>query len=138
MSTGSAGATVTRRTRQREAVADALSGLREFRSAQQIHFLLRERGHAVGLSTVYRTLQNLADGGEIDVLRTDDGEAMYRRCSSTHHHHLLCRHCGRTVEIEGPSVERWAVTVATEHGFSEPTHTMEIVGTCADCTARGE
>ena len=93
-------------------------------------------GDNVGLSTVYRTLQALADGGEVDMLRTEDGEAVYRRCSATHHHHLVCRVCGRTVEVEGPTVERWADGVAGEHGFTEVSHTLEIFGTCPDCSQR--
>jgi Fur family ferric uptake transcriptional regulator len=123
----------TRPTRQRRAVAGALQRFEDFRSAQDIHDLLRKNGENVGLSTVYRTLQALADGGEVDVLRTEDGEAVYRRCSTTHHHHLVCRSCGRTVEVEGPTVERWADSVADRHGFTDVSHTLEIFGTCPDC-----
>ncbi|CAN5692402.1 Fur family transcriptional regulator [soil metagenome] len=122
-----------RPTRQRRAVASALQSFEDFRSAQDIHDLLKRGGKDVGLSTVYRTLQALADGGEVDMLRTEDGEAVYRRCSATHHHHLVCRTCGRTVEVEGPTVERWADGVAGEHGFTEVSHTLEIFGTCPDC-----
>jgi Fur family transcriptional regulator, ferric uptake regulator len=123
----------TRPTRQRRAVASAMQSFDDFRSAQDIHDLLRKSGSAVGLSTVYRTLQALADGGEVDVLRTEDGEALYRRCSEQHHHHLVCRSCGRTVEVAGPTVERWADSVAADHGFREVSHTLEIFGTCPDC-----
>lgn len=126
-------ATSPRTTRQRRAVSAVLGDLDGFHSAQQIHDRLRQRGESVGLSTVYRTLQALADAAEVDVLRTDDGAAIYRRCSSGHHHHLVCRACGRTVEVEGPTVERWADNVAAEHGFSEVAHTLEIFGRCADC-----
>jgi Fur family transcriptional regulator, ferric uptake regulator len=122
-----------RSTRQRAAVASALEEVDEFRSAQELHDILRHRGDSVGLTTVYRTLQSLADAGEVDVLRTDDGEAMYRRCSRGHHHHLVCRSCGRTVEVEGPAVEKWADAVAAAHGFVDVAHTMEIFGTCAQC-----
>jgi len=122
-----------RPTRQRRAVAACLGSFDDFRSAQDIHDLLRRNGQTVGLSTVYRTLQALADSGEVDVLRTEDGEAIYRRCSTSHHHHLVCRVCGRTVEVEGPTVERWADTVAGEHGFTDVSHTLEISGTCPDC-----
>jgi Fur family transcriptional regulator, ferric uptake regulator len=125
-----------RPTKQRAAVAAVLDELEGFRSAQDLHALLRQRGENVGLTTVYRTLQALADAGEVDVLRADDGEAVYRRCSSGHHHHLVCRHCGRTVEVEGPAVERWAERVASEHGFVEVSHTIEVFGTCAACAAR--
>ena len=123
-----------RSTRQRAAVAHLLQQLDDFRSAQDLHEELRTRGEGIGLTTVYRTLQSLADAGEIDVLRIDSGEAVYRRCSRHHHHHLVCRTCGRTVEVEGPAVEKWAEKVATENGFSEVSHTVEVFGTCADCT----
>ena len=122
-----------RPTRQRRAVAAAMETFDDFRSAQDIHDLLKRAGENVGLSTVYRTLTALADGGEVDVLRTEDGEALYRRCSGKHHHHLVCRACGRTVEVEGPAVERWADAIAAEHGFIDVSHTLEIFGTCRSC-----
>ncbi|MEU2389831.1 Fur family transcriptional regulator [Streptomyces globosus] len=125
-----------RSTRQRAAVAAALDEVDEFRSAQELHDMLRHRGDSVGLTTVYRTLQSLADAGEVDVLRTSDGESVYRRCSTgDHHHHLVCRGCGKAVEVEGPAVEKWAESIAAEHGFVNVAHTVEIFGTCADCAA---
>jgi Fur family ferric uptake transcriptional regulator len=129
--------TAPRATRQRQAVLDALAEVEDFRSAQQVHELLSSRGSGIGLATVYRTLALYADHGLVDVLRSEDGEAIYRRCSDTHHHHLVCRSCGATVEVEGPAVERWTSAIAAEHGFAELSHTLEIVGTCADCRKAG-
>ncbi len=123
-----------RNTRQRRAVGAILDDLDGFASAQEIHDILARRGDKVGLSTVYRNLQALVDAAEVDSLRGDDGEVMYRRCSSGHHHHLVCRTCGRTVEVEGPTVERWADRVAGEHGFTDVAHTLEIFGTCGECS----
>ncbi|MBA2641164.1 MAG: transcriptional repressor [Nocardioidaceae bacterium] len=122
-----------RATRQRRAVDAVLAEVDDFRGAQEIHDVLRRRGDSVGLSTVYRTLQALADSGEVDVLRGADGETRYRRCSQGHHHHLVCRDCGRTVEVEGPAVERWMDSVAARHGFHDVAHTLEVIGTCAGC-----
>ncbi|GAA1970999.1 Fur family transcriptional regulator [Terrabacter lapilli] len=122
-------------TRQQAAVAELLERSDDFTSAQTVHARLREAGAGVGLATVYRTLQSMVEAGTVDVLRTDDGEAVYRACSTHHHHHLVCRSCGRTVEVEGPAVERWADKVASEHGFTAVTHTLEIFGTCAGCAA---
>lgn len=125
-----------RMTRQRTAVADALTSVEDFRSAQQLHELLRDQGHGIGLATVYRTLQALAEAGVVDVLRTDDGESVYRRCErSEHHHHLVCRSCGATVEIDGPAVETWAAQIGARHGYSDISHTIELFGTCAACAA---
>ncbi|HKS46006.1 MAG TPA: Fur family transcriptional regulator [Amycolatopsis sp.] len=123
-----------RATKQRAAVVDLLAEIDDFRSAQELYDELRKRGDEIGLTTVYRTLQSLSEAGEIDVLRTGSGEAIYRRCSKHHHHHLVCRHCGRTVEVEGLAVERWAEKMAASHGFSDISHTVEIVGTCESCT----
>ena len=98
-----------------------------------MHEILASSGSPVGLATVYRTLQLYADSGEVDALRREDGEAIYRRCSETHHHHLVCRSCGATVEVEGPAVEKWTRAMAAEHGYTDVSHTLEIFGTCASC-----
>ena len=124
-----------RSTRQRAAVSALLDRLDDFRSAQEIHEELRRCGEGIGLTTVYRTLQGLADSGEVDVLRIDTGEAVYRRCETAHHHHhLVCRACGTAVEIDGPAVETWAQQVAAENGFSDLSHTVEIFGLCRGCS----
>jgi Fur family ferric uptake transcriptional regulator len=122
-----------RPTRQRRAIAAVLRTFTDFRSAQEIHELLTRSGETVGLATVYRTLQLLAELGEVDVLRNEDGEAIYRACSDTHHHHLVCRSCGATVEVEGPTVERWTTAIADDHGFTDISHSLEIFGTCPRC-----
>ena len=131
--------TTTRRhqTRQRTAVSAALDEVQEFVSAQQLHARMREHGTGVGLATVYRTLQNLAADGEVDVLRTDEGEAVYRRCSTGHHHHLICRQCRRTVEVDSIAVERWARRIAEENGFADVEHVLEVFGICGSCASRG-
>lgn len=135
MTTSTSGSSPIRRTRQRTAVQSALESREDFMSAQQLHDLLRQQGESVGLTTVYRSLQALADSGDVDSLVTDEGETVYRRCSPEHHHHLVCRTCGRTVEIAGPAVETWADAMAREHGFTDISHTLELFGLCAACSA---
>ncbi|WMF04460.1 Fur family transcriptional regulator [Micromonospora robiginosa] len=125
-----------RTTRQRSAVSALLDEVEGFHSAQDLHAMLRRRGDRIGLTTVYRTLQALADADEIDVMRPPGGEHLYRRCSGGHHHHLVCRGCGRTVEVAGPAVEKWADRISAEHGFTEVSHTLEIFGTCPACAGR--
>jgi Fur family ferric uptake transcriptional regulator len=110
-----------------------MTTLDEFRTAQDVHAELRERGEAIGLATVYRTLARMAADGEIDSIRTPDGVAAYRRCSAGHHHHLVCRECGRTVEITPPDLEAWAEEVGREFGFTQIDHELELFGRCADC-----
>ena len=126
-----------RTTRQKRALEQLLAAGADFRSAQEIHAELRAGGNRVGLTTVYNNLRALAERGAVDTVRTEAGETLYRRCEShAHHHHLVCRVCGATVEISGPAVERWAETAAAAEGFVDVRHTVEIVGTCPQC-ARG-
>jgi Fur family ferric uptake transcriptional regulator len=126
-----------RATRQGDAVRAALQNGGGFRSAQDVYAALRAEGSSVGLSTVYRHLQNLVDDGVVDVIHTPDGEATYRYCGSPatgrHHHHLVCRSCGRTEEIEGRAIERWAGEVAERYGYAEVDHTVELFGRCPHC-----
>jgi Fur family ferric uptake transcriptional regulator len=124
-----------RATRQRAALTALLENIDDFRSAQELHDELRKRGEGVGLTTVYRTLQQMAAAGAVDTLRTDTGESVYRLCSEQHHHHLVCRQCGSTVEISGGEVETWAAEIARNHGFSDVSHTIEIFGICGSCGA---
>lgn len=121
-------------TRQGELIADVLGDLSEFSSAQEIHAELRRRGHPVGLTTVYRHLNLLAERGGVDALHTPEGETVYRRCAAeAHHHHLICRSCGKTLEFEGEEVERWAESIARSANFHDVSHTVEIFGTCDEC-----
>lgn len=128
----------TRQTWQRAAIRDLLHGGEEFRTAQQVHDQLRDGGAKVGLATVYRALQAMAEADEVDVLRTPDGEAAYRQCSKGHHHHLVCRSCGYSIEISAHEVEEWAASVAAAHGFTDAGHELEIFGLCADCAQRSK
>jgi Fur family ferric uptake transcriptional regulator len=123
----------TRSTRQKRALAEVLDESDGFRSAQDLYVELRARGENVGLTTVYNQLRALADSGQVDSVRADDGETLYRRCGAEHHHHLVCRFCGRTVEVQGPEIERWANRVAEANRYVDIQHTFEIVGTCRDC-----
>jgi Fur family ferric uptake transcriptional regulator len=124
-----------RNTKQREEVWHALERNPGFVSAQELHQALRGVGSTIGLATVYRTLNSLADEGTVDAL-TREGESLYRACSPGHHHHIMCRECGVTQEIEATAVEAWAKQVATEHGYADPQHIVDIFGTCGACQPR--
>jgi Fur family ferric uptake transcriptional regulator len=132
----SLGGTRVRGTKQAGALASVLDSLPGFWSAQQIHAELRRRGERIGLTTVYRHLQVLSEDGRVDTIRDAGGETLYRRCrSATHHHHLICRVCGTSVEVEGRAVEQWAEKVAAEAGFTAVDHTVELFGLCPRCGA---
>ena len=82
------------------AVITTLERAGGFASAQEVFQLMRKQGKSTGLATVYRALQKAATENTVDVIRKDDGEALYRLCATGHHHHLVCTSCGKTVEVK--------------------------------------
>lgn len=124
----------TKTTKRRALIAAAVEENSEFVTAQQIHAQLRSAGESVGLATVYRALQAMEEAGQLDSIRTGEGESAYRVCSSGHHHHLICRQCGKTVEIFPEGLEDWVANIAAENGFSDPDHLVEVWGLCSQCS----
>ena len=125
-----------RPTPQRTEVLQALAGHQEFISAQLLHAGMLVAGSRVGLSTVYRTLTALATAGRADVVRESSGERLFRyRPDADHRHYLLCRRCGISVPVDSGPVETWVDTIAENSGFADVQHTVELAGTCTDCTA---
>ena len=123
---------IVRQTRQKDAIRDALNGCDEFISAQELHRKLEDRGEHIGLATVYRQLNALAEAGRADTVRLD-GQQLFRLCGDDgHHHHLVCTNCGKTVEIESPS-ESWLKGISDKYGFTIERHTLEVFGLCEDC-----
>ena len=127
---------IKRNTWQKDAVLHTLSEAQGFVSAQDLHLTLRQHGSTIGLATVYRVLNNLVTEGKADTLTSNDGGMLYRDCSKEHHHHLVCKSCGLTVEIEALEAEYWATKVAKENGFTDVSHTIDIFGLCAKCSTK--
>ncbi len=132
------GETMQRMTKQRQAIWELLRSEKNFLSAQEVHDALERSGEAIGLATVYRNLQALAANGSVDVLRLENSETqLFRYCAeSVHHHHMVCRSCGKTVEISGAGIESWAEGIAAEHGFTRLSHSFEIFGLCDRCSRK--
>jgi Fur family ferric uptake transcriptional regulator len=128
---------VKRMTPQKSEVRNALRDASGFVSAQALHSALTAAGSRIGLATVYRALNELVEAGSADTLQSPSGEAMFRGCATSgHHHHLICRRCGTVVEVHSEVVEDWARTSAREHGFVDVGHVLDIYGVCSECVSR--
>ena len=123
-----------RNTWQKTAVLEQLSNTDEFVSAQELHQKISQSGKKLGLTTVYRALTEMVEQGMADSLSISDGEMRYRICTPEHHHHLICRVCGKTVEFDMPGFEELALQVAKANGFTELSHEIELFGVCKDCS----
>jgi len=124
----------TRNTAQRREVIGVLGRVQGFVSAQDLHELIIKDGGQISLATVYTQLRKLVESKDVDIVMTDRGESLYRRCVvDVHHHHLACRNCGATVEVDAPQLEKWANEIATKNGFKDLRHVIELNGICQKC-----
>jgi Fur family ferric uptake transcriptional regulator len=131
----------TRNTPRQRALLQILEGADGFLSAAELHSrlsaYLAPQGLRVGIATVYSQLRRLVQCGTVDTLHGHDGETRYwlpRR--EAHHHYLVCRSCGRALEIVADPVEEWADALGVTVGFREITHTLELFGLCDCCAER--
>ncbi|MEX0817646.1 MAG: Fur family transcriptional regulator [Gaiellales bacterium] len=125
-----------RATRQRVRVLAELMLERDDVTAQELHVRLRGRGERMGLATVYRTLGLLAGEGVIDALSHHPGELCYRWCGDEHHHHLVCSHCHRVIELRECELDSWLDRLSVDHGFVATGHRLEVAGFCGDCRSQ--
>jgi Fur family ferric uptake transcriptional regulator len=117
-----------------DALVAVLGEHTSFRSVAQLYDDLRERGHRVGLVTVYRHLEAMSRRGAVAMVAGSRGEARYRlRSGTTDHCPLVCGHCQRVVDVNSLEVTRWAQVTAAEHGFIDiQVHAM-ATGVCPRC-----
>ena len=125
-----------RLTQSRRAIVAILYEAEEALTPAQVSALARRRWPRVGLVTVYRTLELLAELGLARRLHTDDGCHSYTRASAGHCHDLICQSCGRVVEFEGCDLSNLLEQVERDTGFAIASHMLELAGLCPACQER--
>jgi Fur family ferric uptake transcriptional regulator len=124
-----------RLTGQRQLIAAAFFNTKGHISTEELYRKVQRKSSAVGLTTVYRTLKLLTDAGLASVKNFKDGLARFEAtCRTDHHDHLVCTVCGKIIEFMNDKIEAMQQEVADEHGFSVTDHTLDIYGTCKDCS----
>ncbi|TAM57729.1 transcriptional repressor [bacterium] len=123
-------------TRTRERVVQVLREERRYLTAHEIHELLVADGVSISLSTVYRTLELLVGLGVAATRGAESGELSYVFCTLQHHHHAVCRSCGRVEEVGCGPLERFARDLRAGQGFELEDHAIELYGRCSACAKR--
>jgi Fur family ferric uptake transcriptional regulator len=104
-------------------------------SAQEIFDGLRKARRPVGIASVYRALDALVDVRLLKRVDAGDGIARYEPAPADgeHHHHLVCRDCGKVEAFSDPRLERAIDRVAGGLGYSVEEHEVVLTGACPDC-----
>lgn len=119
-----------RQTRQRQAIRTVFLEAQRPLSPQEVLELARVRVPSLGLATVYRTLKGLLEEGFLVPVELPGEVPRYERAGKAHHHHFLCRVCGRVYELEGCPQD---VETLVPPGFLAEGHEVTLYGRCAAC-----
>lgn len=124
-----------RRGGARTAVVEALAGHDCAVTALDLDDELRRRKPPVGRASVYRALEQLEELGLVQRIEVCRGTAGYERIepSGHHHHHAICRDCGRMVPFEDSSLERAIGRLSESISFDVTEHDVVLRGRCERC-----
>jgi len=131
----------------REAILDMLSKSDKHLSAEDIYMKVHTRYPAIGLTTIYRTLDLLANMDLIFKFDFGDGRARYELVEGpkgkTHHHHLICTSCNRIIDYtdfiddEIELLKRTEKGLSKKHNFKITNHLIQFYGLCEKCKKEG-
>ncbi len=126
----------------RQVILWVLSNQNDHLTVEEIYFRAHRKNPHIGLTTVYRTLEILQKVGAIKRYDFGDGKARYELNygkGKNHHHHLVCRSCGKIIDYEEMLEEEKRLTERLEkklekkHRFKIETHQIHFYGVCLEC-----
>ncbi len=121
-------------TPQRRAIVDVFFSSDNHLSTEELYDQVRKADSGIGQATVYRTLKLLCEAGLAREMHFGDGIARYEPIvDDTHHDHLICKSCGKNLEVVDEKIERLQEDLARRHGFTLTSHRMYLYGVCSDC-----
>ena len=123
-------------SRQREKILNKLIEYRVHPSAEQLYWKLVEDGEKIGLATVYRNLNYLAEAGVIKRFQTFEKHERFDG-TITPHHHFRCKKCGKIFDLP-PEIADQVVKNIDDKGFKTVNYEVMAEGLCADCQKEGE
>ncbi|MBF0441631.1 MAG: transcriptional repressor [Oligoflexales bacterium] len=123
-----------KQTKQRKIIIDHFLRLEKHIDVEGLHDSLKRSGRNMGIATIYRTMNLLAEAGLVEQTTSSDGGASFEiRNPQDHHDHITCIKCGKVVEFKSEEIEKAQINVAQSHGFSLTSHRLDLFGYCTGC-----
>ena len=124
-----------RLTEPRRAVAELIVDHDGHFTASDLAAAARSRRLGVSRATLFRALDLMVELGAVERLDLPSGEHAYVPCAPAHHHHVVCRRCGRTAEVDDAGLNEAVHEIERSSGFRIDTHRLELFGLCRHCQA---
>ncbi len=125
-----------RLTRPRRAVADLVGSRTGHFTAADLLTDARRKRVSLGRATLFRNLDLFTELGALERLDLPNGEHAYVACEpEQHHHHVVCRSCGKSADVEDSGLQSVVAEIARRSGFDIDTHRLELFGLCPACAS---
>ena len=123
-----------KQTLQRKQIIECFLKAEPHIDAERVYEEVREQHPAIGLATIYRTLNLLKEAGLVSQSQFRDGRVTYElKIPDTHHDHLICTRCETIIEFEDAEIEKKQEQIAKQHGFTLEFHRLDLYGICPKC-----
>jgi Fe2+ or Zn2+ uptake regulation protein len=123
-----------RLTDARRAVVETVAKSQRALTPAEVHDLAREQYPALGLVTVYRTIEKLEELGLIQRVHQEQGCNAYLSHAEGHQHLLICQICHKAVYFDGDDLDSFFLKAAKKHGFTVREHWLQLFGICEECS----
>jgi len=123
-----------RLTSARRAVAETMAASTRSLTPIEVYDKAREQYPALGLVTVYRTLEKLEELHLIQRVHQPQGCQAFISAGHGHQHLLLCRNCGRVAFFDGDDLDALTKSIARKTGYQINEHWLQLFGLCANCS----
>ncbi|MDW7773380.1 MAG: transcriptional repressor [Desulfobulbaceae bacterium] len=121
-----------RLTTQRQIILEELAKVKTHPTASELYDMVRKRLPRIGLGTVYRNLELMAENGMILKLEVGGTQKRFDATTDTHYH-IRCSNCGRVDDIDTPVMDELVKTAADSSAYRIIGHHVEFTGLCPDC-----
>ena len=125
-----------RLTTQRQIILEELAKVKTHPTASELYDMVRKRLPRIGLGTVYRNLELMADSGMILKLEVGGTQKRFDATTDTHYH-IRCSGCGKVDDIDTPVMDTLVQTAADSTSYQILGHHVEFTGLCPECQQSG-
>lgn len=121
-----------RLTTQRQIILEELAKVKTHPTASELYDMVRKRLPRIGLGTVYRNLELMAESGMVLKLEVGGTQKRFDATTATHYH-IRCSNCGKVDDIDTPVLDDLVRKAAEATSYAVIGHHVEFSGTCPAC-----
>lgn len=127
---------ISRNTKQKEIILDILDHHRTHPTIQEIYEYAKIKYPNIGQATIYRNVKKLVDEGNVLKLPNSNNESYHYDINTCPHDHLICKNCGKIVDLFGNNYEKIISKVESDNSIKIERVIVLLEGLCGECNGK--